>query len=422
VTTMRNEAIFRKVALQRLSSPEQLDQLLRVTDAKGWTVLVAVGVVLATALLWGIMGRVPQSVRGSGILIRSGGVFEVTPLESGRITDMAVRVGEVVEEGQVVARMAQPELSERREALKATLADLRSRHRELLDHGSRDVALQTAYLAQERATIEQSLAAARKSLVWHAEKETIQEKLVQQGLLTKQTLLNTRQQYEAAQSRISAGQSELAQIAVKELDLRNRRQSEARESELRIAERAREAAELDRELKAKTEIVALHTGRILEIMSEHGALVSRGEPICTLDLTGRSVKDLEAVLYVSSVEGKQVRVGMPILIAPSTVKQEEHGLLVGTVTYVSDFPATSRGMLKVLKNEKLVASLAGSDAPYEVRADLTPDPGTVSRYRWTSAGGPAVRVQSGTLAVGHITIASRRPLELVLPMLRRAGQ
>ena len=33
--------IFRKVALERLSSPEQLDQLLQVTDPKGWMALGA---------------------------------------------------------------------------------------------------------------------------------------------------------------------------------------------------------------------------------------------------------------------------------------------------------------------------------------------------------------------------------------------
>ena len=39
-----NEVLFRKVSLDRLSSPEQLDQLLRVTDPKSWLGLFAVGI------------------------------------------------------------------------------------------------------------------------------------------------------------------------------------------------------------------------------------------------------------------------------------------------------------------------------------------------------------------------------------------
>ena len=39
--------IFRKVALERLSSPEQLDQLMQVTSPKGWLALAGLGALLA---------------------------------------------------------------------------------------------------------------------------------------------------------------------------------------------------------------------------------------------------------------------------------------------------------------------------------------------------------------------------------------
>jgi HlyD family secretion protein len=92
--------------------------------------------------------------------------------------------------------------------------------------------------------------------------------------------------------------------------------------------------------------------------------------------------------------------------------------MLARITYVSDFPATPRGMRRVLKNDKLVASLAGADAPYEVHADLLIDANTVSKYKWSSSLGPPLRIQSGTLASAQITVASRRPVEMVLPLLR----
>jgi len=88
------------------------------------------------------------------------------------------------------------------------------------------------------------------------------------------------------------------------------------------------------------------------------------------------------------------------------------------VTYVSDFPATSKGMQRVLKNDKLVVGMARSDAPYEVHADLIVDPDTVSHYRWSSSAGPALRIQSGTIATANITIGSRRPIDMVIPCIR----
>lgn len=410
--------VFRKVSLERLSSPEQLDQLMTVTDPKGWIVLGAFGAVLLTAIVWGFAGSIPQNVGGTGILVRSGGVFEVIALSSGRVNDLAVEVGDEVTEGQVVARLAQPELADQLREAKAVLAALQREHAEIVAYGSKDVALQTRLLAQQRQTVEQAIAAAEQSTRWHEEKIGIQEKLVQEGLLTKQTLLNTRQQLDDARQRVSDGRSQLAQIAVKELDLRNRRAEEVRASQSKIDQQQRAIAALGGGVQANTEIVAQQTGRILEILTEQGNVVSKGEPILTLDMLGRTVKDLEAVIFVPSIYGKQIKVGMQALIAPSTVKQEEFGLMLARVTYVSDFPASPRGMRRVLKNDKLVAALAGGDAPYEVHADLLIDAHTASKYKWTSSLGPPQRIQSGTLATAQITVDTRRPIEMVLPLLR----
>ena len=147
--------------------------------------------------------------------------------------------------------------------------------------------------------------------------------------------------------------------------------------------------------------------------------MDRGRPILTVDLTGRAVKGLEAIVYIPSVHGKKIRPGMEVQIAPSTVKKEEFGYLLGTVTYVSDFPVTPQGMQRVLKNEQLVTALSGQDAPYAIHVDLLPDPDNVSTYRWTSSEGPPIRIQSGTLASAGVVVERRRPILMVIPQLRR---
>jgi HlyD family secretion protein len=318
----------------------------------------------------------------------------------------------------VVARMAQPELVEQLREAKAVLAALKAEHEQIVSYGSKDVALQTKLLAQQHATTDQAIAAAEQTAKWNEEKVGIQETLVKDGLLTKQALLNTRQQLDVAHQQIGDGRSQLAQIAVKELDLRNRRQEDVRLSQMKIDAQERTTAELERTLRSQGEVVAQYTGRILEILTEQGAVVSKGEPMLRLDLMGRTVKELEAVIYVPSVHGKQIKVGMPVFIAPSTVKQEEYGMMMARVTYVSEFPATSRGMQRVLKNDKLVEALAGGDAPYEVHADLLIDDKTLSKYQWSSSQGPPLKIQSGTIASAQITVDARRPLEMVFPLIR----
>ena len=68
-------AIFRKVSLERLSSPEQLDQMVQVTDPRGWIALTGLGALLLAAIGWGIWGSIPTEAEGTGILLRQGGVL-----------------------------------------------------------------------------------------------------------------------------------------------------------------------------------------------------------------------------------------------------------------------------------------------------------------------------------------------------------
>jgi HlyD family secretion protein len=413
-----NSRLFRNASLERLSSPEQLDQLLSVTDARGWILLVSFVVLLSTAIIWGFVGSIPQNVGGTGILVRSGGVSEVIALASGRISDIAVTAGDTVVEGQVVARMSQPEAAEQVREARAQLAALKAQNTQSVSYADRDVALQAKLLGRQRETVEQSRMASEETVRSLQEKLRIQQQLVQEGLLTKETLLNTRGQLDAARQKISDGGRELAQIAVSDLDRSNQRSSELRTNLSKIEQQERTVAQLERDLAANAEIVAHQTGRVLEVLVEQGAVVSRGQAILTFDQTGRAIKELEAVLFVPSSYGKQVQVGMPAMIAPSTVRQEEFGMMLGRVTYVSDYPATQQGLRRILKNEKLTSGLAGADAPYEIRADLIVDSDTVSRYRWSSSKGPPLKIQSGTLATAQITVASRRPIEMVIPLVR----
>ena len=416
---MSKQSVFRKVSLDRLASPEQLDQLMQVTTPKGWVALVALSILLLMVIIWGCVGRIPETVHGQGILVKSGGVLQVVPSAGGRVSDIAVSVGDLVSAGQIVARVAQPELTDQLNQALAKLADLRAERESSLAFGRRDLALQTAALEQQRATAEQSVAAAEESRRWLAQKIVEQEKLAKQGLITKQTLLTTREQFNSAVQRASTGRSELAQIRVRLLALVNDHDGENDEARFRIEDAEHEVARLERELADRSEITTPYTGRVLELMTEQGDMVASGEPILSLDIAGRSVKKLMAVLYVPSIEGKRIRPGMPVRIAPSTVKQEEYGMMLGRVTYVSDFPATTKGMARVLKNDQLVNVLSGSGAPYEVHADLTVAPETVSRYKWSSSDGPPLTIQSGTLATASVEVRAERPIGMVIPLFRK---
>lgn len=55
---MQNSEIFRKKSIERVSTPEQLNDYIRVTTPSVWVVLAAMTVLLIGMLVWGVFGSV----------------------------------------------------------------------------------------------------------------------------------------------------------------------------------------------------------------------------------------------------------------------------------------------------------------------------------------------------------------------------
>ena len=63
-----NEKIFRKKTLERIASPEQLNDYLRVTNPGIWAVLAAVILLLAGLFAWSAIGTLETTVSASAIV------------------------------------------------------------------------------------------------------------------------------------------------------------------------------------------------------------------------------------------------------------------------------------------------------------------------------------------------------------------
>ena len=86
------EQVFRKKALDRLSSPEQLNDYLRVTSPSVWGALGAIILLLVGGLIWSATTSIKSQVAGAAQV--RGGVMTVTVEESGFAEN--VRKGQTV--------------------------------------------------------------------------------------------------------------------------------------------------------------------------------------------------------------------------------------------------------------------------------------------------------------------------------------
>mgnify|MGYP000941344485 CR=1 FL=1 len=117
--------IFRNTALRQLSSPDQLDQLIRITSPRAWLALLAVGLLVASAVTWGFMGIISTKGAGQGILLNNGGVYTLESHITGPVTDVRFAAGDAVNKGDVIARIDRPELVEEIHELLGEIQELR---------------------------------------------------------------------------------------------------------------------------------------------------------------------------------------------------------------------------------------------------------------------------------------------------------
>ena len=94
------KSVYRKVSLERLSSPEQLDMLVQVTDVRGWLALSAIGILLVMVIGWGIWGRIPSQINMPAIVLNNEGT-EATAAQQAKLY-VPYETSSTLAEGMVV--------------------------------------------------------------------------------------------------------------------------------------------------------------------------------------------------------------------------------------------------------------------------------------------------------------------------------
>jgi HlyD family secretion protein len=414
------KGLFRKVALDRLSSPDELDNLLQVTSPKGWLALLGIAILALTAVLWSVIGELPTKLPAQQcILVKSGGVNIVTASAAGRVSDISVEVGDRVTRGQIIGRIDQNELLQKLKASEARLNEVEVQFAQTTAIAGQSEKLREASLAQQEQALSAQLTADGQKIKLVKERIESQAALLEQGLITKQTLISSQLELTATQLEAETVKSQLKQLDVVRQDAKNQSKNELMQAANQVDDVKRNIASLVREAKNSTMIVSPYAGRVLEVKAADGQLLERGGALVSIESSGDDSNEIEAYIYLPADVGKKIKPGMRAEISPSTARREEFGFLSSMITSVADYPSTDQGLMRVFGNEKLVQQLTGTHPPIQILAALQPSPENPSGYVWSTRQGPPFSIQSGTLCSASITLSSRRPITLVIPVLKK---
>ncbi|MCI4670057.1 MAG: NHLP bacteriocin system secretion protein [Bacteroidia bacterium] len=413
-----SKKIFRKAALEKLSTPEKLDQLIQIISPKSWLILVTIGLIFSTAIGWSVVGKVKTKLNASGILL-GGEVNSVVSNTMGQLMQLKVGIGDTIQKGDVIAEVLQPEIQQQMEEAKASIQERKFELQQALAFGTEGSKLQKEFISQQKYSLDQQIKANEKNLSFQRQQLKIEQGLLDKGLITKPQIVNREQQIETILTRIEGLKAQIAKTSTQELDLSFNLEQKITLLKQKIAQEERNLEQLKEKFSLSSEVRSLYAGTVVEILSNEGMVVSQGTPLCKLKSQSSNSESLKGILYVPAQDGKRIKEGMEAFVVPATVKPQEFGYMKAKVTYVSEFSITQQGMMTTMKNDQLVQNLLKMGAPFEIYVEFEKDPETYSGYKWTSVKGPEIAINEGTFCKGRITVREEPPLQLVIPALKK---
>lgn len=406
--------VFRQKALDKLQSPDRLNEMVKIIATHNWLVLLGAAIIIGFFITWSVIGKLPTQVSGNGILLMSGGVMDVSALSQGQISEVMVKPGDVVYEGEILVRVKQPELELKYLNTKEHVKLLKERYESLKSFNSKDLSFKRNLLNQEVDNRNKRIEKNKERIEFVKTQIKAREELFEQGLITNENLNQTREMLFELEQQNLILMNEVEQLELNLFEQESQTELDLSNLSGQIIEAEAQLNEIESKLDINSEIRSPYTGRVVELKVDAGKLIGPGSILLSVERTYHD-EHLEAVLYVSSSQGKKIKENMEVKISPSTVEVEKFGFIKGKVSQVSEYPATFDGILNTLGNKELAMSFFQGLPPIAVHVKLQINKDNESGFAWTSGGGPIAEIKSGTMCSGKIVVNNKKPISLIFP-------
>jgi len=440
--------------------------------------LLGIGLGLALAISWSILGRIPETATGTAILVRPKQVVYFESSGSGQIKSIAVKVGDRVRRGDLLASLSMPTLETDLQQAGVKLEHLKSRvgeimlldrdlvekkrehmdrTRELMRERQKNVResaqaykLRTElYLAEQRANIDTARNRAEELGELLQERYEAYRDLEDQGLSSRDQLVEqrtrmvdnelemanlsvrdqalklqenaAREVYEEDMDLVRDLEIQLSELDLEDLTLRQSLREDELDDAAKIEEIELRIEFLQKKLQHEGSLYSEYNGTVLEVSVTPGAQVGIGQRMGRMEAEDGAA-ELKAAAFFTIRDGKKIQPGLKISVSPANVEKERFGGIVGYVESVTDYPVTTAAAANQIGDPEIARTLLGGQSRIGVLASLEADD-TFTGFKWTSGEGPDdFLITAGTTAEVRVTVRERRPITLVFPFLERLSK
>ena len=297
---------FRKSAIDKISSPEQLDELMQITNPKSWIMLISLFLIIVTGIVWGFVGVVKDTVEGRGLLVQTGGIYDIYSNTSGQVKSILFNENDYVVEGDVIALITQDELEKSLNDNNERITELYRQYEQLKSFGAKDLKIQKKLLSDRQSLLDDSFQRVNEKIIWLTEQVEVGKGLFEKGLITKSNYLQSKQSLSMSKEELSHLENQSKEIEKLGLELQFYQKQELESSLQKINELERIQETLKQKIERDSKISSSFEGKILDISIDVGSLVHPGLQILKLEMKSNQ-KSLKGIIFVSGNDGKKVK-------------------------------------------------------------------------------------------------------------------
>ena len=210
---------FRKSAIDKISSPEQLDELMQITNPKSWIMLISLFLIIVTGIVWGFVGVVKDTVEGRGLLVQTGGIYDIYSNTSGQVKSILFNENDYVVEGDVIALITQDELEKSLNDNNERITELYRQYEQLKSFGAKDLKIQKKLLSDRQSLLDDSFQRVNEKIIWLTEQVEVGKGLFEKGLITKSNYLQSKQSLSMSKEELSHLENQSKEIEKLGLEL-----------------------------------------------------------------------------------------------------------------------------------------------------------------------------------------------------------
>jgi len=339
----------------------------------------------------------------------------------GELKNVYCHLGDTVKEGQLIAKMSQPELDQELLQYRNQLAVLQQQSDFLISNNKTNKGIKNQSNEAQRDRLKKQIVNDDTKIKFLEQREQEQEQLYKDGLITYDLFFKTKDDLAQARTTRNHDNEDLINIELgtHEWTLNNSIKEQDIAGQISVINK--KIGEAEKEYELQTNIKATATGVISSITANTNEVVKPGQTLFTIE-ENHNEDSRRLDLFIPFNSNSVIKPGMEVQVEPFTMDHNLYGWLLGDVISVNQYVSSQASLNTQLNDPDLVALITKGGPVYQVTVALRRDSTTFCKYACSNKTGPPFALQTGTLCNGYVEVKQKAPIDYVIPIFKQYFQ